>query len=145
MAQTPQLTDYVAIIIELFDRFRQERNAREWAKPGRPFTFFVLSLPIQQRAKGRTEESFVTFFMLMQYRRISASKSQWRWLRKHPEFVETPGWIPHVTTIVRRDMRLYDLLQAFVLISPGRIQLDALYFSRFVVLTLGPTIFHRLK
>lgn len=95
MAQTPQLTDYVAIIIELFDRFRQERNARAGAKLGRPFTF--------------SEESFVIFFMLMQYRRISASKSQWRWLRKHPEFVEMLGWeqIPHVTTIVRRYKKLF--------------------------------------
>ena len=69
----------------------------------RPFTF--------------SEEAFVTFFMLMQCRRICASKSQWRWLHKHPEVVEMLGWkqIPRCTTIGRRYKRLYELLQLFVL------------------------------
>ncbi len=55
--------------------------------------------------------------MLMQCRRICASKSQWRWLHKHPEVVEMLGWkqSPHCTTIGRRCKRLYDLLQPFVL------------------------------
>ena len=103
MAKSPQLTDYVRLIIELFDRFRQERSARAGAKLGRPFRY--------------SEESFVIFFMLMQYRRIYASKSQWRWLHKHPEVVETLGWeqIPLCTTIGRRYKRLYELLQLFVL------------------------------
>ena len=63
------------------------------------------------------EESFVTFFMLIQYRRIYASKSQWRWLHEHPEVVVMLGWkqIPHCTTIGRCDKRLYDLLQLFAL------------------------------
>ena len=56
MAKSPQLTDYVRLIIELFDRFQQERSARAGAKLGRPFRY--------------SEESFVIFFMLMQYRRI---------------------------------------------------------------------------
>ena len=102
MAKSPQLTDYVRLIIELFDRFRQERSASADAKLGRPFTF--------------SEDSFVIFFMLMQYRRIHACKSQWRWLHKQPEVVEMLGWeqIPHCTTIGRRYKRLYELLQAFV-------------------------------
>jgi len=103
MAKSPQLTDYVRLIIELFDRFRQERSASADAKLGRPFTF--------------SEDSFVIFFMLMQYRRIHAGKSQWRWLHKQPEVVEMLGWaqIPHCTTIGRRYKRLYELLQRFVL------------------------------
>ncbi len=103
MVELPQLTDYVRLIIELFGRFRQERSASVGAKLGRPFRY--------------SEKSFVIFFMLMQYRRIYASKSQWRWLHKHPEVVEMLGWeqIPHCTTIGRRCNRLYDLLQLFVL------------------------------
>ena len=103
MAELPQLTDYVHLIIELFGRFRQERSGRAGAKLGRPFRY--------------SEESFVIFFMLMQYRRIYASKSQWRWLHKRPEVVEMLGWeqIPHCTTIGRRYKRLYELLQLFVL------------------------------
>ena len=114
MAQTPQLTDYVAIIIELFDRFRQERNARAGAKLDH-------DLCDGNDENGRLRATAVNHGESLESRgitvRMSASKSQWRWLRKHPEFVETPGWIPHVTTIVRRDMRLYDLLQAFVLFT----------------------------
>ena len=64
-----------------------------------------------------SEDSFVIFFMLTQYRRIYACKSQWRWLYKHPEVVEMLGWeqIPHCTTTGRRYKRLYELLQRFVL------------------------------
>jgi hypothetical protein len=64
MAKAPQLTDYVALIIALFGRSRQQRNARESAKLGRPFTF--------------AGESFVIFSLLMQYPRIYACKSRWR-------------------------------------------------------------------
>ena len=102
MAKSPQLTDYVRLIIELFGRFRQERSARASAKLGRPFRY--------------SEELFVILFMLMQNRRICVSKSQWRWLHKHPEVVEMLGWeqIPHCTTIGHRYKRLYELLQLFV-------------------------------
>lgn len=103
MAKMPLLTDYVEMIIDLFDQFRQNCIAQDEVKQGRPFTY--------------DGKSFIIFFMFMQYRHIVAFQSQWRWLHKHPEVVEMLGWeqIPARTTIARRYKGLYELLQAFVL------------------------------
>lgn len=46
MAKSPQPTDYVRLIIELSDRFRQEHSARAGAKPGRPFRYSEESFQI---------------------------------------------------------------------------------------------------
>ena len=54
MAKSPQLTDYVRLIIELFDRFRQERIPSAGAKLGRPFT---LSATTQPHSVRDTEKS----------------------------------------------------------------------------------------
>lgn len=103
MADSPTLTDYVHLIIALFEQFKQYRNERQGSKQGRPFTF--------------SEEMFIVFFMIMQFRQIYAFKSQWRWLSKHPEMLALLGWDepPHRTTISRRYKGLYEVLQEFIL------------------------------
>jgi hypothetical protein len=102
MAEVPSLTDYVSLIITLFELFKQERR-EAGAKQGRPFTY--------------TEEMFIIFFLLMQFHQIYAFKAQRRWLTKHPEVLEMLGWatVPHRTTISRRYKSLYDVVQEFVL------------------------------
>lgn len=103
MAEMPTLTDYASLIITLFKLFKQYRSAHSSAKQGRPFTY--------------TEETFIIFFMLMQFRQIHASKAKWRWLNKHPEMLDLLGWakVPHRTTIARRYKTLYEVVQEFVL------------------------------
>ena len=103
MAEVPNLTDYVQLIITLFGLFKQYRSERQGAKQGRPFSY--------------TEESFIIFFMLMQFRQISAFQAQWRWLKKHPEMLEMLGWaaVPHRTTLSRRYKDLYATVQEFIL------------------------------
>jgi len=61
MANVPILIDYVSLIITLFELFKQYRS-EQGAKQGRPFTY--------------TEEMFIIFFMLMQFRQIYAFKAQ---------------------------------------------------------------------
>lgn len=102
MAEAPSLTDYVSLIISLFELFKQYRREQE-AKPGRPFTY--------------AEEMFIIFFLLMQFRQIHTFKAQWRWLTKHPDILELLGWtsVPHRTTMSRRDKALYEVVQEFVL------------------------------
>jgi hypothetical protein len=99
--ENPTLTDYVSIICTLFERFEQERQQKHGPKRGRPLTY--------------TEESFLIFFLLMQFRRIYQFKSQRRWLENHPDILTDLGWktVPHRTQISRRYKQLYDLLQAF--------------------------------
>jgi hypothetical protein len=103
MAKTPILTDYVSLIITLFDLFQQYRIEHSSTKQGRPFTY--------------SEAMFIIFFMIMQFRQIYAFKAQWRWLHKHPETLEMLGWtkVPHRTTIARRYQALYELVHEFVL------------------------------
>ncbi len=103
MVEAPVLTDYVSLIITLFELFKQYRDGHSDTKRGRPFTY--------------AEEMFIVFFLIMQFRRIYAFKAQWRWLKKHPEMLEMLGWavIPHRTTISRRYKALYETVQEFVL------------------------------
>lgn len=101
MAYPPTLTDYASLIINLFRQFNQDPHNQR-AGHGRPLTY--------------TEESFIIFFIIMQYRRIHGFKSQRRWLTLHPEMVRTLGWtrLPHRTTISRRYKSLYTLIQKFI-------------------------------
>lgn len=103
MAELPTLTDYVNLIITLFILFKQYGSEHPSVKQGRPFTY--------------AEETFMIFFMFMQFRQIHASKAKWRWLNKHPEMLELLGWarVPHRTTIARRYKTLYEAVQEFVL------------------------------
>jgi len=103
MADTPVLTDYVSLIITLFDQFKQYRSEQSSVKYGRPFTY--------------SEVMFIILFMIMQFRQIYAFKAQWRWLNKHPEMLELLDWAktPHRTTISRRYKALYEVVQEFIL------------------------------
>jgi hypothetical protein len=103
MADVPILTDYVRLIITLFELFKQSRSEQRGCKRGRPFTY--------------TEEGFIIFFMCMQFRRIYSFKGQWRWLNKHPEMLELLSWtrVPDRSTISRRYKALYKVVQEFVL------------------------------
>ena len=55
------------------------------------------------------------FFMWMQFKKIYSFKTQWRWLRQHPESLSVLGWeaMPHRTTLSRRYKALYNVIQAF--------------------------------
>ena len=90
MVQRPMLTDYVAVIMQLFEQFMQHRIEKQGVTQTKPLTY---STP-----------SFIIFFMLMQFRGIYAFKTQWRWLINHPEVLPMLGWQqpPHRTTIARR-------------------------------------------
>lgn len=103
MADAPVLTDYVSLIITLFELFKQYRREHSGAKQGRPFTY--------------TEETFIIFFMIMQFRQVYAFKAQWRWLNKHPEMLDMLAWakVPHRTTIARRYKDLYETVQEFII------------------------------
>ena len=73
MAYLPTLTDYASLIINLFRRFNQDPQNQQ-AKQGRALTY--------------TEESFIIFFIIMQYRGIYAFKSLFNargpvWHQKH--------------------------------------------------------------
>lgn len=97
----PTLTDYVWLIMALFGRFEQ---VRQWDKQrrGRPLTYL--------------EQSFLVFFMAMQFRHIHAFKAQWRWLKAHPDMLVVLGWssVSHRKTISTRYKALYGVLQAFI-------------------------------
>ena len=101
MAYLPTLTDYAGLIINLFSHFNQDcQNQR--TKHGRPLTY--------------TQDSFIIFFTIMQYRGLYTFKSQRRWLHQHPQALRTLGWSrpPHRTTISRRYKSLYALIQRFI-------------------------------
>ena len=65
MAQSPMLTDYVGLIMQRFDQFRQARIEQGIKK-----------------AKSSTycSRSFIIFFIMMQFHGIYGFKTQWRWL-----------------------------------------------------------------
>lgn len=52
MVYEPTLTDYVRVIISLFELFKQHRHEEGRAKLDHPFTY--------------AEEGFIIFFMIMQ-------------------------------------------------------------------------------
>ena len=96
----PALTDYVTLIYNLFERFVQQSDA--CAKRGHPYVY--------------QNQSLIVFFMMMQFRRIYQFKTQWRWLKAHPERHELLGFksVPHRTTLLRRYKALYSVLQDFI-------------------------------
>lgn len=100
--ELPTLTDYVKTLGILFEQFEQHRAQTQGPKRGRPFTY--------------SEKMFIVFFMLMQFRRIYQFKTQWRWLKAHPEILSLLGWqrVPHRKTISTRYKQLYDTLQQFM-------------------------------
>ncbi len=98
----PKLTDYVHIILTLFDMFVQHQQPNSLTKRGSPFTF--------------TEKALLVLFTIFQFRRIYRFKAQHRWLKANPEMMALLGFepIPHRTTLSRRYKQLYETLREFV-------------------------------
>ena len=103
MALEPKLTDYVSVIMQLYEQFMQHRIDKQGVTPAKSLTYSTCS--------------FIIFFMLMQFRGIYGFKTQWRWLINHPEVLPMLGWQqpPHRTTIARRYKALYEVIETFVL------------------------------
>jgi len=96
----PTFNDYVALIYNRFEAYTQASAAV--SKMGAPFVY-------QQR-------SMIAFFMWMQFKRISQFKTQWRWLKAHPEAMLVLGWsrVPDRSTLSRRYKALYPVLEDLV-------------------------------
>lgn len=95
----PDFTHYVTLINTYFDRFVQASDA--CAKRGHPYVY--------------QNQGLIVFFMMMQFRRIFQFKTQWKWLRSHPDQCEQLGFvsIPHRTTLSRRYKALAPVLEEF--------------------------------
>lgn len=89
--------------MELLEQFMQHRIQHQSVKQAKSLTY--------------SATSFIIFFILMQFRRIFAFKTQWRWLIHHPEMLPMFGWqqTPHRSTIARRYKGLYEFIEEFVL------------------------------
>jgi hypothetical protein len=98
--QAPSQADYVATYFTLFDRFQQEQgNSVHY---GHPFDY--------------EDKVLIVFFTMMMIRRITAFKTQHRWLKNHPEEAAQLSFeqVPHRTTLCRRFKSLYSTVQAFI-------------------------------
>ena len=95
----PTFNDYVALIYNRFEAFVQSSD--EVAKLGKPYTY--------------QNQSMIVFFMWMQFKKIYKFKTQWRWLKQHPDSLSVLGWesIPDRSTISRRYKSLYTVVQSF--------------------------------
>lgn len=89
----PTFNDYVALIYNRFDAFTQASVAV--SKMGSPFVY--------------QQQSMIAFFMWMQFKRITQFKTQWRWLKAHPEAILVLGWpqVPDRSTLSRRYKALF--------------------------------------
>lgn len=98
--EKPTLTDYVHLIITLFDKFVQTNP---------------VALKYQKLCTYKCRE-MILFFMLMQFRRIYQFKTQHDWLVAHPEMQQLLGFevVPHRTTISRQFKKLGDIVSDFV-------------------------------
>lgn len=101
--EEPTITDYVRIMFTLFERFEQERRAKQGPKAGRPYTYDQIAM--------------IVLFSILQFRRIFKFKAQQRWLARHPEIQAMMGLarVPHRTTFSRRYKQSYEVVQAFIL------------------------------
>lgn len=93
----PDFTHYVTLINTYFDRFVQASTA--CAKRGHPYVY--------------QNQVLIVFFMMMQFRRIFQFKTQWKWLKSHPDQCEQLGFatIPHRTSLSRRYKALGPILE----------------------------------
>lgn len=96
----PTFNDYVALIDNRFEAYTQASAAV--SKMGAPFVY--------------QQQSMIAFFMWMQFKRISQFKTQWRWLKAHPEAMLVLGWsrVPDRSTLSRRYKALYPVLEDLV-------------------------------
>ena len=95
----PTFNDYVALIYNRFEAFVQSSD--EVTKLGKPYSY--------------QNQNMIVFFMWMQFKKVYKFKSQWRWLKQHPESLSILDWdtMPHRSTISRRYKALYPVIQAF--------------------------------
>jgi hypothetical protein len=99
--EAPTLTDYVTLIFTLFERFVQEYGAElDW----------------NSNRYDYPHKTLIVFFMMMQQRRKTKFKAQWRWLKTHPDECQRLGFetVPDRSTLSRRYKALYPVLQAFI-------------------------------
>lgn len=91
--QAPSKADYVMAYFTLFERFQQEQG--NLVHYGRPFDYEAQIL--------------IVFFTIMMVRRITAFKTQHRWLENHSDEAVQLGFeqVPHRTTLSRRFKSLY--------------------------------------
>jgi len=101
--QAPSQADYVTVYFTLFDRFQQEQG--NLVHYGHPFDY-----------EGKI---LIVFFTIMMVRRITAFKTQHRWLENHREEAAQLSFeqVPHRTTLSRRFKSLYPTLQGFIAFS----------------------------
>jgi hypothetical protein len=95
----PTFNDYVELLYNRFEAFVQSRG--EDGKIGKPYTY--------------QDQSLIVFFMWMQFKKIYPFKTQWGWLKQHPEAFSLLGWqsVPDRSTLSRRYKALYAVIQAF--------------------------------
>lgn len=96
----PTFNDYVTLIYNRFEAFVQLSRAAK--KSGHPYVY--------------QEQSMIVFFMWMQFKKIYQFKTQWNWLKHHPEALAILNWetLPHRTTLSRRYKSLYAVIQDFI-------------------------------
>ena len=95
----PTFNDYVALIYNRFEAFVQSSD--DVSKLGKPYVY--------------QNQSMIVFFIWMQFKQMYKFKTQWRWLKQHPESLSVLAWkaVPHRSTLSRRYKALYDVIQAF--------------------------------
>jgi hypothetical protein len=96
----PTFNDYVALLYNRYAAFVQSSEAGK--KLGHPYDY--------------ENQSLLVFFLWMQCKQIYAFKSQWNWLKKHPEALAVLKWqgIPDRSTLSRRYKALYSLIQELI-------------------------------
>lgn len=96
----PTFNDYVRLIYNRFEAFTQASAAAK--RVGHPFVY--------------QQKSMMVFFMWMQFKRIYGFKTQWKWLKQHPEALAVLGGerVPHRTSLSRRYKQLYVVLDELV-------------------------------
>ena len=96
----PTFNDYVGLIYNRFEAFVQSWDISP--KIGKPHVY--------------QNQSMIVFFMWMQFKKIYKFKSQWKWLKQHPEALDVLNWrkVPDRSTLSRRYKSLYRVIQDFV-------------------------------
>ncbi len=114
--QTPNLNDYVELMVTLFEKYEQSGPRSSYGPSVYIYSHKVL----------------IVFFTMMQFRRIYQFKMQRKWLEKHGEISLMLGFktIPHRTTLSRRYKALYQPLQGFTIFVSDYVSQLAEQFSR---------------
>lgn len=96
----PTFNDYVTLIYNRFEAFVQ--SSEEVKKVGHPYVY--------------QEQAMIVFFMWMQFKKVYQFKTQWSWLKQHPDALLVMNWdnVPHRTTLSRRYKSLYAVIQDLI-------------------------------